>query len=38
MIFLQVISVLIFSFAIARAGEKHKGTIAIVAVLVTALF
>jgi hydrogenase-4 component B len=36
MIFLQVISVLIFSFAIARAGEKHKGTIALVAVLVTA--
>jgi hydrogenase-4 component B len=36
MILLQVISVLIFSFAIARAGEKHKGTIALVAVLATA--
>jgi hypothetical protein len=33
MIFLQVISVLIFIFAIARAGEKHKGTIALVAVM-----
>jgi hydrogenase-4 component B len=33
MIFLQVISVLIFIFAIARAGEKNKGTIALVAVL-----
>jgi hydrogenase-4 component B len=37
MIFVQVISVLIFSFAIARAGEKHKGTIALAAVLVTSL-
>ncbi len=37
MIYLQVISVLIFSFAIARAGEKHKGTIALIAVLVTGL-
>jgi hydrogenase-4 component B len=37
MILLQVISVLIFSFAIARAGEKHKGTIALIAVLVTSL-
>ncbi len=36
MILLQVISVLIFSFAIARAGEKHKGTIALVAVIATA--
>ena len=34
MIFIQVISVLIFIFAIARAGEKHKGTLALVAVLV----
>lgn len=34
MIFLQVISVLIFIFAIARVAEKHKGTIALVAVLV----
>ncbi len=33
MIYLLVISVLIFIFAIARAGEKHKGTIALVAVL-----
>jgi hydrogenase-4 component B len=37
MIFLQVISVLIFIFAIARAGEKHKGTIALVAILVNGL-
>ncbi len=37
MIFLQVISVLIFIFAIARAGEKHKGTLALVAVLVNGL-
>ncbi len=34
MIYLQVISVLIFIFAIARAGEKHKGTVALVAILV----
>jgi len=38
MIFIQVISVLIFIFAIARAGEKHKGTIALVAVLLNAVF
>ncbi len=34
MIYLLVISVLIFMFAIARAGEKHKGTLALAAVLV----
>jgi len=34
MIYLLVISVLIFIFAIARAGEKHKGTVALLAVLV----
>jgi hydrogenase-4 component B len=34
MIYLLVISVLIFIFAIARTVEKHKGTVALVAVVV----
>jgi hydrogenase-4 component B len=38
MIYLLVISVLVFVTAIARAGEKHKGTVALVAVLVNGFF
>src|SRR5665647_221886 len=38
MIYLLVISVLLFIFAIARASEKHMGTFALVAVLVNGFF
>jgi hydrogenase-4 component B len=38
MIYLLVISVLFFIIAIARSAEKHKGTVALVAVLVNGFF